>query len=42
MKLFLKVLFAAIFLYMLGMTTWVQLHKSIMTSFEEFSWSTSP
>lgn len=42
MKLFLKVLFAAIFLYMLGMTTWVQLHKSIGTSPNEFSWSGSP
>jgi hypothetical protein len=42
MKLFLKVLFAAIFLYMLGMTTWVQLHKSISTCADEFSWSTSP
>jgi Protein of unknown function (DUF1475) len=42
MKLFLKMLFAAIFLYMLGMTTWVQLHKSITTSPNEFSWVSSP
>ena len=42
MKLFLKVLFAAILIYMIGMTTWVSLHKSIMLSPDEFSWAHSP
>ena len=42
MKLFLKLLFAAIFLWMVGMTTYVSLHKSIMLAGSEFSWQTSP
>jgi hypothetical protein len=42
MKLFLKILFGAILLYMVSMTTWVQLHKSILASGDEFSWSSSP
>ncbi len=42
MKLALKLLFAGIFLYMVGMTTWVSLHKSILASGDEFSWTHSP
>ncbi len=42
MKLLLKILFAAIFLWMICMTSWVQVHKSILLSPTEFSWSASP
>lgn len=42
MKLVLKMLFGGILIYMVGMTTWVSLHKSIMLSPNEFSWVTSP
>ena len=42
MKLTLKLLFAGIFIYMVSMTTWVSLHKSIMLSPNEFSWAQSP
>ena len=42
MKLALKLLFAGIFIYMVSMTTWVSLHKSIMLSPNEFSWAQSP
>lgn len=42
MKLFLKILFGAIFLWMVVMTLWVQGHKSIMLSSTEFNWQTSP
>jgi hypothetical protein len=42
MKLFLKLLFAGILIYMIGMTTWVSLHKSILASGNEFSWAGSP
>jgi hypothetical protein len=42
MKLFLKLLFAGILIYMVSMTTWVSLHKSILASGKEFSWTTSP
>jgi len=42
MKLVLKMLFAAILVYMIGMTTWVSLHKSIVLSPSEFSWTGSP
>ena len=42
MKLALKILFATILIYMIGMTTWVSLHKSIMLSPDEFSWAHSP
>jgi hypothetical protein len=42
MKTFLKLLFAGILIYMIGMTTWVSLHKSIMASGDEFGWKTSP
>jgi uncharacterized membrane protein (DUF2068 family) len=42
MKLFLKLLFAAIFLWMVGMTIYVSLHKAIWLSPSEFSWVASP
>ena len=42
MKLVLKILFAAILIYMVGMTSWVSLHKSILASGDEFSWARSP
>ena len=42
MKLALKVLFGGILVYMIGMTTWVSLHKSILLSPNEFSWVESP
>ena len=42
MKLALKILFAGIFLFMVGITTWVSLHKSILLSPNEFSWTGSP
>ena len=42
MKLALKLLFAGILIYMVSMTTWVSLHKSIMLSPNEFSWAQSP
>jgi hypothetical protein len=42
MKLFLKVLFGAIFIYMVVMTGWVAIHKSILLSGNEFGWNTSP
>lgn len=42
MKLFLKLLFGAIFLWMVGMTLHVQRHESILLSPREFSWQVSP
>ena len=42
MKLALKILFVGILIYMIGMTTWVSLHKSIVLSPDEFSWVHSP
>ena len=42
MRLLLKVLFSGIFLWMVGMTTYVSLHKSIMQAGTEFSWVGSP
>lgn len=42
MKLALKLLFAGILIYMVSMTTWVSVHKSIMLSPNEFSWAQSP
>jgi hypothetical protein len=41
-KLGLKLLFAAIFLWMVGMTSWVSLHKPIWQAVDEFSWAHSP
>lgn len=42
MKLVLKIVFLGILLWMIGMTMYVQLHKPISTSPEEFSWQKSP
>jgi Protein of unknown function (DUF1475) len=42
MKLLLKILFAGILIYMLIMTAWVSVHKSIFAAAEDFSWTTSP
>ena len=42
MKIFLKILFGGIFLWMLAMTIHVQAHKSLLLSPTEFSWNTSP
>jgi hypothetical protein len=42
MKTFLKILFAAIFLWMIAMTAHVQAHRSILLSPSEFSWQASP
>ena len=42
MKMVLKMLFAGILIYMVCMTTWVSLHKSIVLSPNEFSWAHSP
>jgi hypothetical protein len=42
MKLILKLLFGAIFLYMIGMTLWIQSWKPLSLSPGEFSWNGSP
>lgn len=42
MRLLLKITFAAIFLWMVGMTTYVSLHKSLWLAGSEFSWVSSP
>ena len=42
MKLLLKLLFGGIFLWMVGMTTYVSLHKSLLLAGNEFSWVSSP
>ena len=42
MKFLLKLLFGAIFVWMVAMTIWVQSHKSILLSPTEFSWQSSP
>ena len=42
MKFLLRLLFSAIFLWMVGMTTYVSLHKSILQAGTEFSWAGSP
>ncbi len=42
MKLVLKVLFAAIFIWMVAMTSYVSLHKPISLAPSEFSWAASP
>jgi len=42
MKIALKILFTGILIYMISMTTWVSLHKSILLSPDEFSWAHSP
>lgn len=42
MRLLLKLLFAAVFLWMVVMTTYVSLHKPIWEAGSEFSWVASP
>jgi hypothetical protein len=42
MRLLLKAIFTAILLWMIGITTYVSLHKSILLAGSEFSWATSP
>ncbi len=42
MKTALKILFTGILIYMVSMTTWVSLHKSILLSPDEFSWAQHP
>lgn len=42
MKLLLKVIFAGIFVWMVGMTTYVSIHKPLWQAVSEFSWSGSP
>ncbi len=42
MRMFLKILFAAISLWMVGMTSYVSLHKSLLRAGSEFSWASSP
>ena len=42
MRLILKLLFLGIFLWMVGMTTYVSLHKSLLQAGSEFSWASSP
>jgi hypothetical protein len=42
MKFLLKLLFAGILIYMTAMTVWVSMHKSVLASGSEFSWSVSP
>jgi len=42
MRLLLKILFAGIFVWMVGMTTYVSLHKPLWQAGSEFSWASSP
>ncbi len=42
MRLFLKLLFAGIFVFMIVMTVWVGMHKPLSRSIEDFSWAASP
>ena len=42
MKVLLKLLFAAIFIWMIGMTVYVCLHKPLWQAGTEFSWKASP
>jgi Protein of unknown function (DUF1475) len=42
MKLFLKIIFVAIFIWMIAMTTYVSIHKPLSQAGSEFSWSGSP
>ena len=41
-RIFLKLVFAGILIYMIGMTAWVSVHKAIWLSPNEFSWQQSP
>jgi hypothetical protein len=42
MRLLLKMMFSSIFLWMVGMTTYVSLHKPLWQAGWEFSWATHP
>lgn len=42
MRLMLKIMFAVIFFWMVGMTTYVSLHKPLWQAGSEFSWVSSP
>ena len=42
MKIALKILFTGILIYMVSMTAWVSMHKSILLSPDEFSWARHP
>jgi hypothetical protein len=42
MRLLLKLLFSVIFFWMVGMTTYVSMHKSLLQAGSEFRWATSP
>jgi hypothetical protein len=42
MRLLLKIIFAAIFVWMVGMTTYVALHKPLWQAGSEFGWVSSP
>lgn len=42
MRLLLKTIFTGIFLWMVGMTTYVSLHKPLWQAGSEFSWAGSP
>jgi hypothetical protein len=42
MRQLLKILFAAIFFWMIGMTIYVSLHKPLWQAPSEFSWAGSP
>ena len=42
MRLLLKLIFAAIFVWMVAMTTYVSLHKPLWQAGSEFSWANSP
>jgi|ERR1700690_2717748 Protein of unknown function (DUF1475) len=42
MRLLLKTVFACIFIWMVGMTTYISLHKPLWQAGSEFSWASSP
>jgi hypothetical protein len=42
MRVFLKLIFAGIFIWMVGMTSYVSLHKPLWLAGSEFSWAGSP
>jgi hypothetical protein len=42
MRLFLKIMFSAVFLWMVAMTAYVSVHKPLWQAGSEFSWAGSP
>src|SRR5271163_3195968 len=42
MRLLLKAIFSAIFVWMVSMTTYLSLHKPLWQAGSEFSWASSP